>query len=112
MGRDVLQKYKNVLFPVFDKFFNKIEIVSDYDYAFDFNHVDRKTFGHATFYKNHWGNFFIDDCELYDEIYGFTILLSIENEVFENILMEYLNNRYREEFGTQPVRKITDNCWR
>ena len=64
------------------------------------------------FSRNHFGVFWIHDCESYRLLRSYSKLFSINTDEFDQSLVMYLNNRYIDEFFGKPIQDIGDefNC--
>jgi hypothetical protein len=87
------------------------ELVKTENDVHQYNWVDSN--GDKVFERNHWGMFWIYDCDEYEKLkFVLRKVLSFSYEQFEKELLKYLNNRYSKEFGEErPLIEIgNENC--
>lgn len=102
----------SLVLNLFDEVFDNLYLVRTYDDVVQINFVDKKT-GKKVFERNNWGTFWIYDCEIFDHLRVLiTSFLRFDQEdEFERLLISYLNNRYKKEFESRPIKVInTEGC--
>jgi hypothetical protein len=108
MGSKV-DKLKSFIHKYFKKVFDGLTIISTYgsdsDHPYQMDWVDGN--GHKMFERNTWGKFWVYDCEMYDQLKYGAKIMSLSYEEFQELLIDYLNERYFNEFGSkQPLKEI------
>lgn len=89
----------------FDKIFKKLELVRKYDDIFQYDWVTEN--GKKIFERNHWGMFWIYGCDEYDNLKVIPKMMELSFYEFEKILIGYLNNKYKTQFGDEkPLKEI------
>lgn len=94
----------------FNKIFDKLELIKTEDNLHQYNWIDND--GKKVFERNHWGMFWIYGCDEYYRLKNIPKMAGLSFLEFENILIEYLNNRYNVQFGDEkPLQNIaTEVC--
>jgi hypothetical protein len=112
MEIDESQKITSILFPLFDKVFNRFDVTKSEDSGYvtwyDKNLTDKND-DNISLHKNWWGRFYIEDCDTYNELMDYKTFLSLKEDNFNDILKKYLNNRYKEIFLDRPIQNIHYN---
>lgn len=98
---DFIDEYLN-------EYFNTLNLVKIREENIEFYWYDVN--GKKIFYRNHWGMFWIIDCIEFDNLKSMVEPLGVHNVVFTNILLNFLNNKYEEEFGKQPLQQLRNEC--
>jgi hypothetical protein len=103
-------RYK-LLTKVFDNVFDNLEIEKTEPNHIQLNWYDSKT-GKKLFERNHWGRFWIYDCDVYNQLRINVIgYLGFPVDEFENILINYLNTKYTSKFGDRELKDVgNENC--
>lgn len=103
-------RIKHILF-FFDKIFDNLEIEKTEPNHIQFNWYDSKT-GKKLFERNHWGRFWVYDCKTYRSLQrNITGILNFNNNEFHHLLLEYLNNRYKENFEGKNLKDVaSETC--
>lgn len=95
----------------FDKIFNKLNVVNESN-MYQHHWFDEE--GKSIFYRNHWGTLWVDNaCDIYNDLWVIPKVLNVSYSDFRVMLIDYLNERYNQEFGLeQPLKQIGDdsNC--
>lgn len=104
----------------FDRLFDNLEVQENKDSEV-FNWIDPK-FGkkHTFFQKNYWGNFWVFSTDpkkldrpsgytTYKELQKYQKLFSLSDEDFDDLLIQYLNNKYGHLFPSRLVKAISAN---
>jgi hypothetical protein len=105
-------KIKSFLFQRFDKVFDELNLKVYYE---ENNYVYGRWFdkdGKDIFHRNDWGVIWIINCEPYKELYTYSKLVGLNEEEFEEILVEYFNNKYLDQFLQKLFKTVSDenNC--
>ena len=112
MEIDESQKMTSILFPLFDEVFNRFDVIKNEDSGYvtwyDKNLTDKND-DNVSAHKNWWGSFYIEDCDIYTLINGYTKYLPLTKEEFNDQLKNYLNNKYKSVFLEQPITRIHNN---
>ena len=106
------EKIRSFLFTRFDRVFNELTLEVEYG---DDNYLYAKWFDKENkdvFHRNTWGSFWIVECEPYKKLRSYSSSLLLDLNEFEELLKEYLNERYGDKFKGKIIRKIGDqyNC--
>ena len=89
----------------YDKVFDKLTFDFTYDvYTKQMNWYNKK--GKKVFERNHWGRFWVYDCDLYSELSTVPKLMTFSFEKFQKSLIDYLNKRYETLFSDRPLKDI------
>lgn len=109
-----------VISGFFDRSFDNLEVQENKDSEV-FNWIDPK-FGkkYIFFQKNYWGNFWVfstnpkkldrpSGYKTYKELQKYQKLFSLSDEDFDDLLIQYLNNKYGHLFPSRLVKAITAN---
>lgn len=109
-----------VISGFFDRSFDNLEVQENKDSEV-FNWIDPK-FGkkYIFFQKNYWGNFWVFSTDpkkldrpsgykTYKELQKYQKLFSLSDEDFNDLLIQYLNNKYGHLFPSRLVKAITAN---
>jgi hypothetical protein len=99
-------KLKDLLYPLFDKFFNDHNINNVGENEFEW--LDKNN--QHSFSKNPWGRFWVFNCDNYKKISNLSKFVSISENEFNSILIGYLNEKYGTLFGKKPIRDIKLDC--
>jgi hypothetical protein len=95
----------------FDKIFNKLELVNT-SRLYEQRWFDEDK--NSVFYRNYWGTLWVDDgCDIYNDLWVIPKILNVSYSDFRVMLIDYLNEKYSQEFGLeQPLKQIGDdyNC--
>jgi hypothetical protein len=95
----------------FDRVFDKLNLEVEDDrgtiYGRWYNEKNEEVF-----HRNHWGKLWINDCETYRELRSYSRLFGLDLEGFNKSLVEYLNDKYLEQFFLRPIKTVGDenNC--
>ena len=101
-------KLKSFLFQRFDKVFDELNLKVDYEednyvYGIWYDKDEQKIF-----HRNSWGVLWITNCEPYKELYSYSKLVGIKGKEFKKIFVEYLNNKYLDQFLQKPFKTVGD----
>jgi hypothetical protein len=67
--------------------------------------------GKKIFERNHWGMLWIYGCNEFLNIYYLKDIFSLSEDEFKTQLLDYLNEKYGDEFGKKPLKSISsENC--
>lgn len=110
----------NLISVFFDRLFDNLEVQENKDSEV-FNWINPK-FGkkYIFFQKNYWGNFWVFSTDpkkldrpsgykTYKELQKYQKLFSLSDEDFDDLLIQYLNNKYGHLFPSRLVKAITAN---
>ena len=89
----------------YDKVFDKLTP----DFTYDVNTKQMEWYnekGKKVFERNHWGMFWIYNCDLYSELSTVPKLMTFSFKDFEKSLIDYLNKRYETLFSDRPLKEI------
>ena len=97
--------YKN-----FDKVFDELNLINTENHLHQYNWIDNN--GKKVFQRNHWGMFWIYGCDKYYDLKIFPKMTGLSFIHFQKILIDYLNNKYKTQFGDEkPLKQIgNENC--
>jgi len=108
MEVDNTSKMNSILFPFFDKVFDRYDTTKDKDeYVrwYDENLTDRND-DNISLHKTRWGGLYVGDCDVVNELKSYQTYLSINDEEFKNILKDYMNNKFQSIFIDRPIEVI------
>jgi hypothetical protein len=97
-------KLESYLIKRYDKIFDELELVRTYDDVHQYNWINPQ--GEIVFERNNWGVFWVYNCVIYKDLYEIPKFIGISFEQFEKILINYLNNKYKEQFNKKPLKNI------
>lgn len=98
----------DIIYPDFDGIFDNMEVdVSNNDGTLYVRWKDKD--GNSVFSRNHWGRLFIHHCESYRELRFYSRMILQTMEEFEETLVKYLNDKYKNEFMSRPIKKISES---
>jgi len=104
-------RINNLIQENFDKIFDKLELVNT-SHLYEQRWFDKDK--NSVFYRNHWGTLWVDDgCNTYNDLWVIPKVLNVSYSDFRVMLIDYLNEKYSQEFGLeQPLKQIGDdyNC--
>jgi hypothetical protein len=106
-------KIRSFMFTRFDKVFNELNLVIEYDKKF-VNTMYGKWFNEENdiiFHRNNWGVLWINDCDPYIKLRSYSISVLLNLEEFNNLLIEYLNDRYSDKFKGKILQKVGDEYY-
>jgi hypothetical protein len=105
-------KIDNFFYDHFDKVFDKLTLNIDSEdlghkwLDMDGNFNIRHRSDRIIFSRNHWGVFWIDNCEAFKQLKFPQRMLGVTHEVFEEKLLEYLNKKYGYYKIHAPLKEI------
>jgi len=107
-------KMDDFFYNHFDKVFDKLTFVDSKDFGkhkwvdmegnFDIQHRSDR----IIFSRNHWGMFWIDNCDALKQLKFPQRMLGVTHEVFEEKLLEYLNKKYGYYKIHAPLKEMGD----
>ncbi len=104
-------KIKKIVDREFDNFFDNLELIKTEDniHHYNWKTKDKK----KIFERNHWGRFWIWGCDEWFDLKLIGIIFDLTYEEFEHKLLEYLNNKYKSQFGEEnPLKDIrSESCY-
>jgi len=104
------EKIRSFLFSRFDRVFNELNLEVEYDKEF-VNTMYGKWFNEKNdiiFHRNNWGALWVKDCDTYRKLRSYSISVLLNLEEFNNLLIEYLNDRYSNKFKGKILQKVGD----
>ena len=89
----------------FDKVFDDLVLISKYeDHPQQMDWINKD--GKKIFERNTWGRFWIYGCDEYNELKRIPETIQLSYHKFQELLIDYLNNRYSNEFGEKPLKDM------
>ena len=89
----------------FDKVFDDLVLTYEYeDHPQQIDWINKD--GKKIFERNTWGRFWIYGCDEYNELKHIPETIQLSYHKFQELLIDYLNNRYSNEFGEKPLKDI------
>jgi hypothetical protein len=89
----------------FDKVFDDLVLRYEYeDYPQQMDWINKD--GKKIFERNTWGRFWIYGCDEYNELKRIPETIQLSYHKFQELLIDYLNNRYFDEFGEKPLKDM------
>ena len=89
----------------FDKIFDELELIKTENDLYQYNWVNND--GKKVFERNNWGMFWIYGCDEYYYLKIAPKTAGLSFFEFQEILINYLNNKYATEFGDKKPLKET-----
>ena len=89
----------------YDKIFDNLILESKYlSHPQQMDWIDSE--GEKVFERNTWGMFWVYECEMWRELHTIPKMMTYSPEEFEKSLIDYLNIKYKKEFGERPLKQI------
>jgi len=104
------EKIRSFLFSRFDRVFNELNLVIQYDKQF-VNTMYGKWYNEEEeelFHRNDWGILWVSDCDTYRKLRSYSSSLLLDMNEFEKLLIEYLNGKYSDQFNGKLIRDVGD----
>jgi len=104
------EKIRSFLFSRFDRVFNELNLVIQYDKQF-VKTMYGKWFneeGGELFHRNDWGILWVSDCDTYRKLRSYSSSLLLDKNEFKKLLIEYLNGKYSDQFNGKLIRDVGD----
>lgn len=93
----------------FDKLFDRLNLVKTEPDLIQCNWVDENN--EKIFERNNWGTLWIYGCDEFSDLFYLSDIFSLTKDEFEKELLNYLNERYKNEFAERPIKKISsEDC--
>ena len=105
------EKIKNFIYSKFDIVFDELDLVIIYDQRFTTTMYGKwynKENDEEVFHRNDWGILWIGKCGPYRKLRTYSKAVGLDFEGFEKVLIEYLNDKYKEQFNNKPVKSVGD----
>ena len=105
------EKIKNFIYSKFDIVFDELDLVIVYDQRFTTTMYGKwynKENDEEVFHRNDWGILWIGKCGPYRKLRTYSKAVGLDFEGFEKVLIEYLNDKYKEQFNNKPVKSVGD----
>ena len=105
------EKIKNFIYSKFDRVFDKLNLEVNYE---ENDYVYGKWFDEdkqQVFHRNSWGTFWIIQCEPYRTLYTISKSVGFDDIEFNKILIEYLNDKYKEQFLNRTFKSVGDELY-
>jgi hypothetical protein len=102
------EKVKEFMYSKFDRVFNELDLEVEYG---DKNYVYGKWYDkdkQDMFHRNDWGVLWISKCGPYKQLRNYSKSIGLDLESFSIILLEYLNDKYKEQFLNKPIKQVGD----
>lgn len=98
-------KLTNFFHKRFDKIFDGLELIKTENNLHQYNWVNND--GKKVFERNNWGRFWIYGCDEYYHLKIAPKSAGLSFIEFQEILINYLNNKYSTQFGDEkPLKEI------
>ena len=95
----------------FDRIFDELDLIIVYDKQF-VNTMYGKWYSkendEEVFHRNDWGVLWVAKCGPYRKLRTYSKAIGLDFEAFEKVLIEYLNDKYNEQFNNKPVKSVGD----
>jgi hypothetical protein len=101
-------KVKSFMYSKFDKVFDGLNL--DVEYG-DKNYVYGKWYNQedkVVFHRNDWGVLWVSECGPYRKLRAYSKSISLNLDEFNNLLIEYLNDKYSEKFKGKSFKNVGD----
>jgi len=104
------EKIKNFIYSKFDRIFDELDLVIVFDKHF-VNTMYGKWYNkenEEVFHRNDWGVLWIGKCGPYRKLRTYSKAIGLDLDTFWKVLIEYLNNKYEEQFHNKPLKSVGD----
>ena len=104
------EKINDFIRSKFDRIFDELDLVIVFDKHF-VNTMYGKWYNkenEEVFHRNNWGVLWIGKCGPYRQLRTYSKAIGLDFETFEKVLVEYLNDRYKEQFHNKPLKSVGD----
>jgi hypothetical protein len=94
----------------FDRIFDELDLVIVYDKQF-VNTMYGKWYNkenEEVFHRNDWGVLWIQKCGPYRQLRTYSKAIGLDLDTFWEVLIEYLNEKYKEQFHNKPLKSVGD----
>jgi hypothetical protein len=95
----------------FDRIFDELDLVIVFDKHF-VNTMYGKWYSkendEEVFHRNDWGTLWIGKCDQYRQLRTYSKAIGLDLDTFGKVLIEYLNNKYEEQFHNKPLKSVGD----
>lgn len=105
------EKVKEFIYSKFDIVFDGLDLIIVYDKQFVntmYGKWYNKENDEEVFHRNDWGKLWIMKCGPYRKLITYSKAIGLDFEAFEKILIEYLNDKYKEQFLNKPIKQVGD----
>jgi hypothetical protein len=105
------EKVKEFIYSKFDIVFDELDLMIVYDKEFVntmYGKWYNKENDEEVFHRNDWGTLWIMKCGPYRKLRTYSKAIGLDFEDFEKILIEYLNDKYKEQFLNKPIKQVGD----
>ena len=104
------EKINDFIRSRFDRIFDELDLVIVYDKQF-VNTMYGKWYNkenEEVFHRNNWGMLWIGKCGPYRQLRTYSKAIGLDLDTFWKVLIEYLNEKYEEQFHNKPVKSVGD----
>jgi hypothetical protein len=105
------EKINDFIRSRFDRIFNELDLIIVFDKQF-VNTMYGKWYSkendEEVFHRNDWGVLWILKCGPYRQLRTYSKAIGLDFETFEKVLIEYLNEKYKEKFHNKPLKNVSD----
>jgi hypothetical protein len=94
----------------FDRIFDELDLVITFDKHF-VNSMYGKWYNkenEEVFHRNNWGMLWIGKCGPYRQLRTYSKAIGLDLDTFWKVLIEYLNEKYEEQFHNKPLKSVGD----
>jgi hypothetical protein len=105
------EKVNKFIYSRFDRVFDELNLEVEYgenDYVYGKWYDKDKQ---EVFHRNSWGSFWILKCEPYRTLYAISKSVDFDDIEFNEILIEYLNDKYKEQFLNRTFKSVGDELY-
>jgi hypothetical protein len=104
------EKINDFIYFRFDRIFDELDLVIVFDKHF-VNTMYGKWYNkenEEVFHRNDWGVLWIGKCGPYRQLRTYSKAIGLDLDTFGKVLIEYLNNKYEEQFHNKPLKSVGD----
>jgi hypothetical protein len=98
-------KRLSVFIKQINSVFDELELIKTYEDIVQVNWIDKK--GVKIFERNDWGKLWVYGCDVYNSLDSVSKILQYSKQEFHNLLLDFLNDKYKVEFKTRPLKEIS-----
>jgi hypothetical protein len=104
------EKINDFIRSRFDRIFDELDLVIVFDKHF-VNTMYGKWYNkenEEVFHRNNWGMLWIGKCGPYRQLRTYSKAIGLDLDTFWKVLIEYLNEKYEEQFHNKPLKSVGD----
>ena len=104
------EKINDFIRSRFDRIFDELDLVIVYDKQFVDTMYGKwyNKENEEVFHRNNWGMLWIGKCGPYRQLRTYSKAIGLDLDTFWKVLIEYLNEKYEEQFHNKPLKSVGD----